>query len=66
MLPRLLWDESGQDLIEYGLLAAIVTLTGAVVFTVISGKMGNAYNSWVTGARDAWEPCAPGTAPPCP
>ena len=34
--------------------------------TVISGKMGTNYSAWITGARDAWEPCPPGVAPPCP
>jgi len=66
MLLRLLHDDSGQDLIEYALLASIVALTGAGIFTVISGKMGTAYASWITGARDAWQPCAPGVTPPCP
>ena len=38
-------DESGQDLIEYALVAALIGLGAVVAMTGLSGKIGNAFNS---------------------
>ena len=56
---RLLVDDSGQDLIEYALLAAIIGLAGSLVLPVIAPKMGNAFSSWGGQVYNAWEPAAP-------
>ena len=64
---RLCSDDSGQDLIEYGILTAIVGVTMVLALGVISGKMGTAYNGWNTAAQNAWEPCSPASLGlPCP
>jgi pilus assembly protein Flp/PilA len=38
-------DESGQDLIEYALVAGLIGLGAVVAMTSFSGKIGNAFNS---------------------
>jgi Flp pilus assembly pilin Flp len=53
-------DESGDDLIEYALLAALIGIVGVLAFNNLSGKMGNAYIGWNANARDQWKPCPPG------
>ncbi len=60
LLRRLVRDEAGQDLIEYALLAGIIGISGVLLFPVITERMGDAYQGWITAAQDAWQPCAPG------
>jgi pilus assembly protein Flp/PilA len=38
-------DESGQDLIEYALVAGLIGLGAVIAMTGLSGKIGNAFNS---------------------
>jgi pilus assembly protein Flp/PilA len=38
-------DESGQDLIEYALVAGLIGLGAVVAMSGLSGKIGNAFNS---------------------
>ncbi len=38
-------DESGQDLIEYGLVAALIALGCIVAMTSLSTTIGNAFTS---------------------
>jgi Flp pilus assembly pilin Flp len=52
-------DDSGQDLIEYALLTAIIGISGLLVLSTFSGKMGTAYSGWNTAAQTAWQPCPP-------
>ena len=61
---QLLTDESGQDLIEYGLLTGIVVAIGVTVFTSINDKMADAYGNWGTEIQTNWVP-AP-ALPPAP
>ena len=61
---RTLWiqfvrDDSGQDLIEYGLLTAIITLSSILVFGIIQGKMGAAYVTWESTGQTNWVPANP-------
>jgi Flp pilus assembly pilin Flp len=60
---RFLVEDSGQDLIEYGLLTAIVTLSGIVVFATIRDRMSDMYTTWRADFQDEtkWIPPAPGT-----
>jgi Flp pilus assembly pilin Flp len=63
-LVRALWrDEGAQALIEYGLLAAIIGIAGALLFPTIAAKMATAYLNWGIAAQNAWEPCPPGGCP---
>jgi len=52
-------DDSGQDLIEYGLLTAIIGIAGLLVLSTLSTKMGAAYTGWNTAGQNAWQPCPP-------
>jgi pilus assembly protein Flp/PilA len=38
-------DESGQDLIEYALVAGLIGLGTVAAMTSLSSKIGNAFNS---------------------
>jgi len=51
--------DSGQDLIEYALLTAVIGVTGILALSVLSTTMANAYASWHTGANNIAQPCAP-------
>jgi Flp pilus assembly pilin Flp len=59
-LRRWLLDDSGQDLIEYGLLASIIAIAGVLVFPVIKTKMGLNFNAWGTNVYNLWAPNNPG------
>ncbi len=52
-------DDGGQDLIEYGLLTAIIGIAGLLALSAIAAKMGPAYTGWNTAAQSAWQPCPP-------
>jgi pilus assembly protein Flp/PilA len=52
-------DESGDDLIEYALLAALIGIVGVVAFNTMSTKMGTAYSNWNATQHSNWEPCPP-------
>jgi pilus assembly protein Flp/PilA len=41
----LLNDESGQDLIEYALVAGLIGLGAVLAMTTLSGKIGTAFNN---------------------
>ena len=52
-------DDSGQDLIEYALLTAIIGIAGVLALSAFSAKMGPAYSGWNTAGQNAWQPCPP-------
>jgi pilus assembly protein Flp/PilA len=49
LLTRLAQEESGQDLVEYGLLIGIITLAAVLAVTSIGGKV-TAYFTSLSGA----------------
>ena len=65
LLRRLLADQTGQVLVEYGLLAAYVALAGYVVLYGAPGQPGlrdamrDAYVHWNTAMLDLWQMPAP-------
>jgi Flp pilus assembly pilin Flp len=60
-IAALIRDESGQDLLEYALLAGFIGVVGALIFPAIADEMGVAYGAWLSGAEAAWDPPAPGS-----
>jgi pilus assembly protein Flp/PilA len=46
-------DESGQDLIEYALVAGLIGLGAVVAMTGLSGKISNAFNAVGSGLTNA-------------
>jgi len=58
---RLLREDSGQDVLEYALLAAFVAIAGAVALQAIEAAMNTAYTSWNTRTQALWVMPAPRT-----
>jgi pilus assembly protein Flp/PilA len=44
-LSNLIQDESGQDLIEYALVAAIIALGATAAMTSLAGNISNAFST---------------------
>ncbi|MDW8121213.1 MAG: Flp family type IVb pilin [Armatimonadota bacterium] len=44
MLTRLLREEDGQTLVEYGLLAALVALVVIAALTILGRRVANTFN----------------------
>jgi len=59
VVARVLADDSGQDLIEYALLTAIIGISGMLILSTLPTTMGTAYSSWNTAGQNAWQPCPP-------
>jgi len=49
----ILQDESGQDLIEYALVAGLIGLGAVVAMTGLSGRISNSFNSIGTSLTNA-------------
>ena len=60
-LSRLIVDESGQDLIEYGLLASILSIAGVLLFPSIKAAMDSNFAGWGTKVYNLWVPKDPGS-----
>ena len=52
-------DETGQDLIEYALLAGSIGLVGIAMWDGIVNGIGSAYQGWDTNTQNAWHPQDP-------
>jgi Flp pilus assembly pilin Flp len=63
LIRRLAIESEGEDVIEYALLTAFIGFSGAVGWSAIQTGLGAAYNSWVTGVWNLWEPANPVGAP---
>ncbi|GBC98121.1 hypothetical protein HRbin17_00618 [bacterium HR17] len=42
---KLLWDEEGQTLVEYGLLVALIALVVIAALTLLGQKVANTFNN---------------------
>jgi pilus assembly protein Flp/PilA len=49
LIKRLIWEDGGQDLIEYGLLVGIITV-GAIAAIALIGPKVTAYFEDLNGA----------------
>ena len=56
---RFATDESGQDLIEYALLTAIIGIASVLILSTLLTTMGTAYSGRNTAGQNAWQPCPP-------
>ena len=63
LVTAFVYDERGDDLIEYALLAGLMGLVGVLAFNAVSGKMSNAYTGWNANAQSQWVPDAPVSTP---
>jgi pilus assembly protein Flp/PilA len=53
LVKNLLQDESGQDLIEYALIAGLIGIAAVVGMTAVGGSVGNIFNSISTQLTSA-------------
>jgi Flp pilus assembly pilin Flp len=60
LFARLVFDETGQDLIEYGLLAATIGIAGVLIFPLIQAKLGPAFSRWGSSVQGICTPANPG------
>jgi Flp pilus assembly pilin Flp len=58
-------DDRGQDMIEYGLLAAIISIAGILLLPPIQAGMNLLFTSSETGAYNTWCPKDPGGGTVC-
>lgn len=61
VLRRLLFDEDGQDVIEYALLTASVGLMGIATWPLVAAGIGATYQRLNTQTQDVWEVPNPGS-----
>jgi Flp pilus assembly pilin Flp len=57
---RFVRDKSGQDLVEYALLVALVGVVAAAAMPTIETALSTAYSLWNTNTQDLWQPQEPG------
>jgi Flp pilus assembly pilin Flp len=66
LLRHLVRDETGQDLVEYALLAAFIALVSLAGMNALRGSMLTVYTSWNTAMQACWQMPAPGAGGACP
>jgi len=64
-LRELFREDTGQDLVEYGLLALFVVLASVVLWQTVGTAIGASYTGYDNGVQGLWRPCDPGVTPPC-
>jgi Flp pilus assembly pilin Flp len=57
---RFVRDRSGQDLVEYALLVALVGTVAIAVVPTLEAAISTAYALWNTGTQDLWQLPNPG------
>jgi Flp pilus assembly pilin Flp len=50
-LLRFVREESGQDIIEYALLSALIGVVGILIWQNIGSGLASAYTGWDTGVQ---------------
>jgi pilus assembly protein Flp/PilA len=58
LFTRFLKDESGATAIEYGLIAAIVSVAIIAALQLVGGQLGNVFNYIGNSLKDAQKPAA--------
>jgi Flp pilus assembly pilin Flp len=59
LFARFVFEESGQDLIEYGLLAVTIGIAGVLIFPLIQAKLGPVFTGWGAAVNAQWIPADP-------
>jgi Flp pilus assembly pilin Flp len=65
LLGCLVTDDSGQDLVEYALLAGLIALVTIPALNAIEAALKAAYLSWNTAMQACWQMPAPGKGGGC-
>jgi Flp pilus assembly pilin Flp len=64
---RLVKDDRGVDLVEYGLIGAVIAIAGILMFPTIFAKLDAAFETWGQNVWNEWEPDNPASfVPPSP
>ncbi|MEQ1573002.1 MAG: hypothetical protein ABL993_02020 [Vicinamibacterales bacterium] len=70
LFKRALREDDGQDLVEYGILVALVVVGSVAIFPDIAEQLGRLLSSevgsWNYAVQQIWIPNCPGTSTPCP
>jgi Flp pilus assembly pilin Flp len=66
VISRFVFDDEGQDLVEYALLTALVGIVGVAVFGIMRNNMAQSYDNWTNAGTPGsiqynWEPPPPGS-----
>ena len=61
LIPRLLFAEDAQDVIEYALLTAGIGIVSIAVWPLIAAGIGNWYAVMNNGTQNIWEVPNPGS-----
>jgi Flp pilus assembly pilin Flp len=59
LAARFAFEDHGQDLVEYALMAAFIATAGMLVLNNLSSDIANVYNSWLnpsSGVPSLWDP----------
>lgn len=59
LIVRFVSEQTGQDVIEYGLLSAGIAVVGIVLWNNVGVGIAAAYGSWDSGIQDLWVPDDP-------
>ena len=51
MFRRFIFDDRGQDLIEYALLCALIGIVGILAWTNVGAAINGTYISWDTNVQ---------------
>ena len=62
---RLIDDESGQDVLEYALLAALVAIVSIPAINALQTALKTSYLSWNDGLMRCWRMPEPGAGGGC-
>lgn len=62
---RLFTDDSGQDVVEYALLVALVALVSIPGITALQAALHSTYLAWNTAMLRCWQMPAPGAGGGC-
>ena len=54
-LRELVSDDSGQDVIEYALLSALIGVVGLLTMNTLGVTMGTVYAGWTSAVNALWE-----------
>jgi pilus assembly protein Flp/PilA len=55
LIARFVREEEGQDIIEYALLAAFISISGYAIITTIGGNVNSIYTNISTKTQTAAE-----------
>jgi Flp pilus assembly pilin Flp len=64
-LRRFIADATGQDLVEYALVAVFVALASVAGIRLVQATLKTTYTGWNTRMQNCWEMPAPGAGGGC-